>query len=409
MKISSSSIIFGIFLLSLPAGAREPANLDEAKKCVVFVKSYDEANKPFANATGFIMESDGTQWIYTNAHAIDGGKRIEFTDSEGQVIKGLGRFACFSKSSGSGSLSSGKGKQKETHRFGGDGIRVELTTKRDLAFAPASDPASFAKGAEVITLGDNDGDKALEVLDGTITNSNGKVLQSTCKTRPGCSGAPLFSKADYKVIALHTWGFSTQTKLASRIWQDEKTKTAGASILAKAEWIEMKAADFLRSSTEAMKFRDTVKGLYLVYLLVPQEDGFKIDPATKVYATSLTFEEAFKRFDEDGVLRPVIHLNRQLAGRGRDIGVNNMELVKIYSRALQEIRRSYLTQRKGLEGKLAPYYLTEFEQSGFYEAGDWLAKELDKPETWFEEKAKLGGSMPVGRWFNLRPLSDLGE
>jgi hypothetical protein len=407
MKMSPSPAIFCVtLLLTAAALAREPANLDEAKKCVFFVQTFGADNKPRKHGTAFVMETEGIQWVYTNAHVIEGAKRIEFTDSEGKIVTGMGRFACFA--SGVGAVELTQGKEKKEVRFGEDGVRIELTSKREFAFAPGLDPKFLAVGASVTTLGDNEGDKALNVLEGRVVASNGKVVISTCNSREGSSGGPLISGPHFKVIGLNTWGTPAGDP-AEALWRDKSSGVGGASILAEAKWLQMKAGDFLKSSTEAMKFRDTVRAMFLVYLLIPQEDGFKIDPRTKVYATNLTFEEAFKRFDEDGALRPVIRLNRQLEGRGQGIGVNNMELVKIYSRALAEIRRSYLAQRKAVDGKVAPYFLADFKNSGFFEAGDWLEQELAKPQTWFGEKAKLGGSMPVGRWFNLRPLSDLGN
>jgi hypothetical protein len=352
------------------------------------------------------MEVEGTQWIYTNAHVIAGGKRIEFTDSDGKVITGLGKFACYA--SGVGVVDLPQGKKKPMVRFGEDGVRIELTSKRELAFAPSPDPKSHAVGASVITLGDNEGDKALNVLEGRVAGSNGQVLISTCNCREGSSGGPMIDGSNFKVIGLSTWGTPAGNP-AEALWRDKEAGIGGASILAEAKWLQMNAADFLKSSTEAMKFRDTVRAMYLVYLLVPQENGFKIDPRTKVYAANITFEEAFKRIEDDGILQPVIRLNRQFEGRGGDIGVNSMELARTYSKALADIRRSYLTQRKALDGKMAPYFMGDFKQTGCLETGDWLAKELEKPEAWFTEKAKVGGSLPVGRWFNLKPLSELGK
>lgn len=409
MRTASSPALFGLpLLLALTATvvAREPANLDEAKKCVFFAKSYTADNEGLMNGTGFVMEVDGTQWLYTNAHVIEGAKRIEFTDSDGKIVTGLGKFACYANGVGVTELN--KSKKERGVRVGEDGVRIELTSKRELAFAPSIDPKSHAIGASVITLGDNEGDKSLNVLEGRVTASNGQVLMSTCNCRQGSSGGPLIGGSHFKVIGLNTWGTRAGDP-AEALWRDKEAGFGGASILAEAKWLPMNAADFLKSSAEAMKFRDTIRAMYLVYLLVPQENGFKLDPRTKVQATNLTFEDAFKRIDNDGILQPVIRLNRQFEGRGKDIGVNSMELARTYSKTLADIRRSYLTQRKALEGKMAPYFMAEFKQTNCFETGDWLAKELEKPETWFSEKAKLGGSLPVGRWFNLRPLSDLGN
>jgi hypothetical protein len=278
-----------------------------------------------------------------------------------------------------------------------------------MAFKISSNPQAFGKESKVVTIGDNDADRNFEILDGVVTAASNTVIQSTCKTRPGSSGGALIDPDTFEVIGLNTFGISGAIKLADAIWQqgvDENV--AGASILSTAKWIDMKAADFLQGSEVAMRFRDTVRMLAFIYTLVPQEDGFKIDPSNQ-FAANLTFEQAFDKFSQDPILRPVIDLNRRLAGRGGNIGINKMEMVRIYATALVQIRASYAQQRQELTAGLAPYYRIDFQQSGFYEVGDWCYKSLEDAQKWFQQKSRLGGTMPVGRWFNLAPLSEIGK
>lgn len=393
-------VFLAAFFSSSLIGAVTPSSNEEALECMVFVQTYAASGDPLARGSGFVAEDAGSQWIFTNAHVIEGASRIEFFDYKGIKLTEFGRFQCFSKESGSG-------KQGE-NRFGGDGIRLELKKPRATAFRIAGDPQRFTKEAKVITLGDNDGDRKFEVMEGAVTAASDFIIQSTCQTRPGCSGGALIAPDTYEVIGLHTFGVSGTIKLADAIWQqgiDEKV--AGASVLQRAKWIDMKASDFLRGSDVAMQFRDTVRMLAFIYTLVPQEDGFKINPNDTI-AAIVTFEQAFEKFSRDPILKPVIELNRKLAGRGGNIGINKMEMVKIYSDALTKIRQSYSSQREELISALPPYYLINFEQSGFYEVGDWCNNNLKDAQSWFQNKSKLGGTMPVGRWFNLTPLSEFG-
>lgn len=388
-------------LMACPLFARTPTNLEEVQQCMLFVQTLDSHGKPLARGTGFVVQDNGTQWIYTNAHVIEGAKRIIFTDTSGDKLSNFGHFECFSKGSGSGA-------HGET-RFGGDGIRLELKNTRNLALALSANPKKFSKGVDVVTIGDNAGDLSMNITKGRVTAVSDKVIQSTCKTQSGCSGGALIDPDSFEVVGLHTFGIHGTIKLSDAIWQqgvDEKV--AGASILKDVKWVRMNAADFLKGSEVAMQFRDTVRMLAFVYALVPQENGFKVDPSND-FAANLTFEQAFDRFDNDPILRPVINLNRKLAGRGGNIGINNMELVRIYAKALTAIRASYHKQRKVLIAALPPYYLISFEQSGFYEVGDFCFQGLGDAQKWFANKSKLGGTMPVGRWLNLKPLSEIRE
>lgn len=387
--------------LSRQVEAASPTSQDEALQCMIFVQTYTAKGEPLARGSGFVANDSGSQWIFTNAHVIEGASRIEFFDNKGAKLTAFGRFQCFSIESGAG--------QQGENRFGGDGIRLELKEPRGMAFGISNKPQGFTKESKVITIGDNDGDQKFEILEGVVTASSDTITQSTCKTRRGCSGGALIDPESFEVIGLHTFGISGTLKLSDAIWQqgiDEKV--AGASVLSRAKWIDMKAADFLRGSEVAMKFRDTVRMLAFIHTLVPQEDGFKIDPSNQ-FAANLTFEQAFDRFSQDPILRPVIDLNRRLAGRGGNIGINKMEMVRIYADALVRSRESYAQQRQQLTAALPPYYRIGFQQSGFYEVGDWCHKSLDDAQMWFQQKSKLGGTMPVGRWFNLAPLSEIGK
>jgi hypothetical protein len=313
----------------------------------------------------------------------------------------VSNFQCFSIDSGSGN--------QGPNRFGGDGIRLELKDPRSIAFTISKNPERYTKESKVVTIGDNDGDRKLEILEGAVTAASGFIIQSTCKTRPGCSGGALIDPITFDAVGLHTFGVSGTLKLSDAVWQqgvDEKV--AGASILSRAKWIDMKAADFLRGSEIATQFRDTVRMISFIYTLVPQEDGFKLDTGNR-FAASITFEQAFEKYSRDPILKPVIELNRRLASGNGSIGTNKMEMVRIYANALANIRGSYAKQRHGLISSLPPYYLIGFEQSGFYEVGDWCHKGLEDAQSWFQQKSKVGGAMPVGRWFNLAPLSEIGK
>jgi hypothetical protein len=383
------------------AKAAHPTSQEEALKCMIFVQTFTANGTPLGRGSGFVANDSGSQWIFTNAHVIEGASRIEFFDITGAKLTAFGRFQCFSIESGTG--------QHGENRFGGDGVRLELKEPRSMAFKISSNPQAFGKESKVVTIGDNDADRNFEILDGVVTAASNTVIQSTCKTRPGSSGGALIDPDTFEVIGLNTFGISGAIKLADAIWQqgvDENV--AGASILSTAKWIDMKAADFLQGSEVAMRFRDTVRMLAFIYTLVPQEDGFKIDPSNQ-FAANLTFEQAFDKFSQDPILRPVIDLNRRLAGRGGNIGINKMEMVRIYATALVQIRASYAQQRQELTAGLAPYYRIDFQQSGFYEVGDWCYKSLEDAQKWFQQKSRLGGTMPVGRWFNLAPLSEIGK
>lgn len=394
-------VFFIIFSFSLKAIAKPPESIEEALKCMLYVQTYDKEGKPYKRGTGFIAADGATQWIYTNAHVIEGATKIDFTDSEGKKLSKFGKFQCFSKESGGGTHGD--------YKFGGDGVRLEMKERREIAFAISHKSENIALDSDVTTIGDNEGDLTMDVLRGNVTTISKTIIQSTCNTVGGSSGGVLLDPNSFEVIGLHTFGIPGNIKLTDAIWQfgvDEKV--AGASILHNVKWIDMNVGDFLKGSEVAMKFRDTVRMLSFIYFLVPQEDGYKLDPAN-TFAANLTFEQGFNHFEKDPLLAPVIALNKKLAAHSGNIGINKMDLVRVYARSLSGIRASYTEQKQKLIGGLAPYYLIDFEQSGFYEVGDYCHEGLGEAESWFVKKSKVGGTMPVGKWYNLKSLSDINQ
>jgi hypothetical protein len=246
-------------------------------------------------------------------------------------------------------------------------------------------------------------------MDGVVVDSRPSVILTTCKTRAGCSGGALIDPELFQVIGLHTYGVSVKVKLSDVIWQNGvDVQVAGASILSQSKWLDYKVSDFLKGSEEAEKFKHTVRTMSFIYRLIPQEDGFKLNPTLKI-AHNVTVKQAFEKFAQDPILKPIIEMNRDLGGKSGKIGINKMDMVRRYSNALSSIRDSYTLQRNETTKCLAPYYQIKFQLFGFYELGDSCHKNLEDAQKWFQKKSEVGGAMPVGKWFNLTPIDQIGK
>ena len=412
------------------APGRPPSSIEEALQCVFFVSGYDRHNKHIQSGSAFLVEENGVQWMYTNAHVIDGAARIEIRDSEKQLVRDFGKFGCYATKAGEiEAVAEGDDKNGPKIRLGGDGVRLALTKKRPLAFAMHNQPGKLEKGAPVTTLGDNDGDKSMEVLDGKILNLTPKAILTSCATRPGSSGGALVEKETLKVIGLNTWGFRSDVKPIDALWGERSPQTsreknleddnpedseageenpwqAVASIISAASWTELAAAEFMKGSKYMRDYIDSVLILTLIYSLTPTETGFEVDLNSYIGAR-VRYSEAFKRYLSNPIMRPVIALNQSL-GRSKNTRFrkSNNELVSTYAKAIRRSRELYLEQTKILKGKMAPYFRIHLENLGADILGDYCYEKLDTAEKWFVDKASVGGILPVGRWFNLPPLSD---
>lgn len=401
--VSSAALIFTFFLPSLCKG-RPPKDVTEAEECVLFVSTFDSWKRPLAHGTAFVVEDDGGQWIYTNAHVIEGATKIEFTDSTGVKIKSLGKFQCLTGESGSGKVLGCS--------IGGDGIRIELKRKRELAFLiskklASSDEDSGKAIKKIITIGDNDGDKVMEVMEGEIKAASRNVALSTCKTKPGCSGGAIIDPVTFEAIGLHTWGFQVdgpkdKELQIQNIWNEGKL--AGCSLIQSFMWIDMSAADFLKGTAIMKEFQETVRMLFFIYGLVPSSDGFKdYDYAAKVGGSEFTALEIMKRYESHKMLKAIVNVNRKVANRS--FTVNIMDLVRAYAKGLESVRELYVAQKAQLDKNIAPYFRFGAVPSSYFKIGDALYDGLEPAEDWFVSKASVGGKMPLGKWYNSKPLA----
>ena len=413
MKPNHILIPLAVLALLAPesADAKAPSNLDEALQCVFFVTAFDKNKQPLGHGSAFLLEEDGVQWIHTNAHVIDGAARIEFKDLQGKVLTGFGSFACFSE--GSGNITTSEKDPKGNPRmlrFGGDGVRLELKTPREFAFTPHQAPEGIKKGHSVVTLGDNDGDKKMETLEGEVLIATERVVMTSCKTKHGSSGGVLIDAEDLTAIGLNTWGFPGSMNPLETLWQQDSLEPASdlaaASLLHKAAWTELPAAEFLNGSEKMLRFLDTARVLSLIYHTTPTKSGFKLK-LDDAFAGPVTYRLALERYRRHPILGPVADLNEKLArAEGGNIGVNNMEVVKTYPRAIEEIRRAYLKESAAILKETPPYFRIEMESKGYLAFGEHCHKNLQNAEDWFSKKASVGGIMPVGVWFELPPLSE---
>ena len=390
------------FLPSLCKG-RPPKDVTEAEECVLFVSTFDSWKRPLANGTAFVVEDGGGQWIYTNAHVIAGATRIEFTDSTGVKIRSLGKFQCLTNESGSGKVLG--------CAIGGDGIRIELKRKRELAFIASKKLASSDEDSEqaiknIITIGDNDGDKVMDVMEGQIKAASRTVALSTCETRPGCSGGVIIDPVTFKAIGLHTWGFMVDDPKdkelqMQNIWKE--SKLAGCSLMQSFMWIDMSAADFLKGTVIMKEFQETVRMLFFIYGLVPSSNGFEdYNYAAEVGGSEYTALEIMKRYEDHRMLKAIVNVNRKVANKS--FTVNVMDLVRAYAKGLGNVRELYVEQKEQLDKNIAPYFKVGAVPSVYFRIGDLLYEGLEPAEDWFVEKAGVGGKMPLGKWYNYKPL-----
>ena len=69
------------------------------------------------------------------------------------------------------------------------------------------------------------------------------------------------------------------------------------------------------------------------------------------------------------------------------------------------MRELYVEQKAQLDKNIAPYFKFGAVPSAYFRIGDALYEGLEPAEDWFVEKASVGGKMPLGKWYNNKPLA----
>lgn len=392
-----------------------PSTTEEAASCVVFVQNVDKSGNVAARGSGFIVQEGAKVWVYTNAHVIEGANKLIFKTQTGKSLQNFGAFQCYEDGFGVLNMGGRQGGAKNAKIIGGggDGVRIELKDPVPIALKLA--PSDFAIRAKlpVVTLGDNDGDSVLDTLKGEIAAFSPLAFTSTCQTKPGCSGGAVLDAETMKVIGLHTWGYSAEEELKplNMIWRDNELlpeKVAGASLVYKAEWKEIRIGQFLAFSEKVEKLRETVKLMAAIYVMTPTKGGLDKLPYDSDVAPGWNVEKVFLEQKNSFIVEDFNRLNERLKKQS-NIGLANTDVVKVYAIQLEKIRDQYAKIVRELSDGMPFYFRHRYLYGeGIQIVGSRCYASLGSALEWFQDKTGAGGVIPVGHWFaDMPPLGEL--
>lgn len=402
--------------------AKSPQTIDEAKKCFVFVENIDKSGKTQTTGSGFIAEISGEQWVYTNAHVIEGASRVKFNDSTGKRIKALGEFQCYATGSGSFKLEAlvdnvgdnGNKEESPLISAGGDGVRIRLKTKREFALEMIDFNHKISKGDEVLTMGDNGGDKSIEILYGRISACDDKGVLTDCETRPGCSGGALLDTKSFKLIGLHTWGYRGGRSLKDIISGKPARKYAGASRLSSVRWQSISAGGFLKFSETIAGLDEDLKVMIALYLLAPTKNGLAISDLNSEVFDGCTYGQLLNGLMHRREIKLVTQLHEKFKKTANsNIKIANMEILNIYAKGFGDVRESWARRCKKIEkldSKLPYYYRFHYlDVGGILGLGTKINAGLQTAHDWYSDKISVGGKVPVGGWIELPTIKEFTD
>lgn len=409
------------YLLSLglwmgwPAVAAEqvfaPTTIQECLEATVRIKITDASGKD-SYGSGFFLNEGQATYIYTNAHVIDGAEKIELVDFRGGKVTGIEWIEAFAEPFG----------RFDDGLYSGDGVRMKLNKRRDVALTLASDWTSLVQGSKLVVLGDDDG-AITEVLSGTLlTNSNG-ILRYDFKVKSGSSGGAILDPATLKVVALNTWSPTTwgpknqPPDIYKRVLGIEEGGGLGFGVvLRNPVWKKFSTKDYLAQKKVIQRLRKNIELMILLSYLVPMAPALKApikDPAPPTshgvpfrfqpaggdeFVAGMKFSEAFVHHQDNPLMKKLMDLSDS------GMKISSTDIFKTYIATFDAILKERDAMREDLQKDKLSYYHQSLLHKRRLTAGDlnysvWLMV----CQAWFKQKSTLGKTMPPEEWATLPP------
>jgi len=415
--------------------AFEPQNAQDCLQATVCIKITDAAGKD-SYGSGFFLNEGKSTYIYTTARVIDGAEKIEIVDRSGAKVTGIEWIEAFAEPFGS----------YNEGPISGDGVRLKLDQRRDVALSLATAEVSLVKGANLLVLGDNSG-AGIEVITGTLLADSNGILQYDFKTKSGSSGGPVLDAETLKVVALNTWcptiwGLKNlpPDPFKCMLGMNEGGGLGFGVVLQKPQWKKFPTKDYLAQQKTLQRCRKNLELMILLSYLVPVPTeliegggaGLKVieQPKEQPKATlkdqpkdrpvgygflaashddfvaGMKVGDAILHHKDNLLVRKLLEIYGKVDGSNRgNVKISSVDLFKIYVGTLDSILRERESMIPDLQKDRLSYYHQTLLKKRFLGAGDlFYATWLADCRAWFKLKLSGGGNIPLREWETFPPV-----
>jgi hypothetical protein len=430
-QASVGSLFFACWMMGSPTvhaqEAFEPQTAQDCLQATVCIKITDAAGKD-SYGSGFFLNEGKSTYIYTTARVIDGAEKIEIVDRSGAKVTGIEWIEAFAEPFGS----------YHEGPISGDGVRLKLDKRREVALSLATAGASLVKGANLLVLGDNDG-AGIEVITGTlVANSNG-ILQYDFKTKSGSSGGAVLDAETLKIVALNTWCPTTwgpknlpPDPFKCMLGMNEGGGLGFGVVLQKPEWKKFPTKDYLAQKKTLQRFQKNLELMILLSYLVPvptdliagggaglrvieqpkdrskdRQAGYGfLAAANDEFVAGMKVGEAILHHKNNLLVRKLLEIQGKVdASNSGNMKISSVDLFKIYIGTLDSILRERESMKPDLQKDRLSFYHQSLLEKRFLAAGDlFYAKWLADCRAWFKQQASAGGSIPLREWETFPPV-----
>jgi hypothetical protein len=394
--------------LLLPATAPraecfEPQTAQECLQATVRIKTTDGAGHD-SRGCGFFLNEGAFTYVYTAAHLIAGADKIEMVDHAGALVTGIEWIEALAGPCG----------RVPDDPAPGDGVRLKLAKRRELALAPATDWQSLTPGHSLLVLGADDGvdDDSLTVKLRQISNG---ILRYDFKTPSNSGGGAVVDAQTFKVVALNTRAPKTLRRVdpfKRMLGTDEEGDMAIGIELRNPEWEKFATRDYLAQHKAIQRLRQNLELMILLSYMVPTANGLhskhkdmavSLRPELHVaspdpFVAGMTIGDAIRHHQDKPLMKKLFDL------RDQNIKLCSQDLFRLYLAALDAVAKSRQAIIADLRKDPLSCHHRALLTNRLLSAGDthyaaWLAA----CQAWFQQKSCYGGTIPLEEWETLPP------
>ena len=375
----------------------EPKTKEECLMATARIRMTDLSGTVRFGSGFFLNEGDCT-YIYTSARAIDGGDKLEISDYGGSPVTGIDWIEAFAEPFG-----------QTDGPDSGDGVRMKLSKRREIALSLASQADDLTAGRELLVFGlrGSTGKQETRIIPAPLRENADGILHYECKADAVTGGGAVVDAKTLKVVALNIW-------MEKALPEDSYKRMLGIGggegaaagvLLRNAQWKRFATKDYLAQGKSVHQLRNNLELMILLTYLMPSARGLHAVPGDD-FVAGMKVGDAIRKHDKDPLMLNLLSLNERLSANAtRKFKASSQDIYKEYLTTLDTILRKRTEVLSGLQPNKISYYHKNYLNKRLLTAGDMsYAAGISDCRAWFKQKSSVGGNNPFGEWETFPPI-----
>jgi serine protease Do len=279
-----------------------------------------------STGTGFIIRTEGLNYLYTAAHVLSGNRKLSIKNSAGTTFKKFGNLEAAE---------------------GADLIRILITEEVQDSLALTAPDTTLSINTTIAALGNGGGNGVVAVESGTILGTSADFLEISAAVIQGNSGGPVIETKSGQAVGVVTHLSTQRDDLWAKGTRQAEVRRFACRLNKPWKWQTKTIAAFLAEGTALVEYdRITMLSLALSQLeLLPT--GMRLD---KQATENETILDVINQNLETEIVRSVLKMNTELSASRTTL--SPADLNKKFRSILQQIefqvkRSSEAFQPKG--------------------------------------------------------------